>query len=25
MLGLIQDFTRDIFAAIAHLGAAPGQ
>jgi flagellar biosynthetic protein FliQ len=25
MLGLIEDFQRDIFAAIAHLGAAPGQ
>lgn len=25
MLGLIQDFMREIFAAIAHLGAMPGQ
>jgi flagellar biosynthetic protein FliQ len=25
MLGLIEDFQRDIFVAIAHLGAAPGQ
>jgi len=25
MLGLIEDFMRDIFAAIAHLGAQPGQ
>jgi flagellar biosynthetic protein FliQ len=25
MLGLIEDFMRDIFAAIAHLGAGAGQ
>jgi len=25
MLGLIEDFMRDIFVAIAHLGAQPGQ
>ncbi|MBB3956557.1 MULTISPECIES: flagellar biosynthetic protein FliQ [Novosphingobium] len=25
MLGLIEDFAREIFAAIAHLGAMPGQ
>ncbi|NOW47563.1 flagellar biosynthetic protein FliQ [Novosphingobium sp. SG751A] len=25
MLGLIEDFAREIFAAIAHMGAAPGQ
>ncbi len=25
MLGLIEDFSREIFTAIAHLGAAPGQ
>jgi flagellar biosynthetic protein FliQ len=25
MLGLIEDFQRDIFAAIAHIGAAAGQ
>lgn len=25
MLGIIEDFARDIFAAIAHIGAGPGQ
>jgi len=25
MLGIIEDFSRDIFAAIAHIGAGPGQ